>query len=279
MSDYVWNKKPATFVDFGLTPEEEERAKALHKQIIVFDALVEVSYYDGFIENCQKGGLTVGSYSIGVAGLAKMQGRTTELLTKPRDWWSAEALVKDIAFVYKLIHERPDELMLCLNVADVHKAKEVGKLGFFLDVQNSDFLTHSFENLSTFYDMGLRRIQLTYSTGNYAGTGCSEPMEGGLTLWGRDLVKEVNKLGMLVDTGHCSSQTAIDAAEVSSAPITCSHAGMKSRVPNSTRTMTDEAIKAIADRGGVFGVVSAGAALVGQDKCTIHHYLDTIEAG
>jgi membrane dipeptidase len=88
----------------------------------------------------------------------------------------------------------------------------------------------------------------------------------------------MNEIGILVDTGHCTSQTLMDAVETSSKPIACSHAGMRSRAPKNPRTQTDEALKALADKGGVFGIVSTPGAINDTPKCTAADYVDTIEA-
>lgn len=278
MSYYKYMSEPAAFIDFGLTPEQEDRAKELHQSIVVFDTLMECSWYDGVLENVKRGGTTAGSFSIGTAGLPHWKGRKEGITARPEDWWTAETLVKDIAFVNRKAREHADEMMLCYSAADIQQAKKDGKTGFMLDVQNTNFLGNQPDRMEVFYDLGLRRIQLTYNRSNAAGCGCMEVSDEGLSIWGREIVEQMNEIGILVDTGHCKPQTLIDAIGASSKPIACSHAGMSSRVRN-PRTQSDDALRKLADNGGVFGIVSTPGALK-QDSayCSVNDYLDSIEA-
>lgn len=269
--------RPATVIDFGLTKAQEERAKELHKKIIVMDTLIECSWYPGMLNNMQKGGLTAGSFSIGTAGLEHWQGRTENLTGRPEDWWTAETLFKDISFVHQKVKEHSDEIMLCTSAADVRKAKAENKIGFMLDVQNANFLGNEPHNLEYFYNLGLRRLQLTYNRQNFAGSGCMDTQNSGLSIWGKELVERLNQQNMLVDTGHCKPATLNDAIDASSKPIACSHAGMSSRV-NNPRSHPDKVLKKLADKGGFFGIVSTPGALNETPFCTVKDYVDTIEA-
>jgi microsomal dipeptidase-like Zn-dependent dipeptidase len=105
-----------------------------------------------------------------------------------------------------------------------------------------------------------------------------EPRDGGVTKWGARVIGKLNDLNMLVDTAHCSSQTLLDAIEISEKPISCSHAGMRSIAPNNPRTHTDQGLKKLADSGGVFGVVGVPGTLVpGSDKATVADYINAID--
>lgn len=274
---YKFMKQKATVVDFGLTPDQESRAKELHEKIIVFDGLMECSWYDELLGHIKVGGGTAGSFSIGSAGLDRFLTRTENVTAIPEDWWTAETLVRDIAFLNKKARENDEDVMICLSAADIRKAKAEGKIGFMFDVQNVNFLGNQPDQLDIFYNLGLRRVQMTYNRQNFAGVGCMEVQDGGLSIWGKELVERLNGLNMLVDTGHCKPQTVIDAAEASSKPIACSHAGMSSRVKN-PRSQSDKAMKVVADKGGVFGVVSTPGAINDTAFCSVKDYVDTIDA-
>ncbi|KAL3905555.1 MAG: hypothetical protein SGARI_004407 [Bacillariaceae sp.] len=105
-----------------------------------------------------------------------------------------------------------------------------------------------------------------------------EAEQGFLSRHGKAAITRLNQLGMIVDTGHASSRTVLDAIEASATEIACSHAGMTSRCPTNPRTQTDEAIQAVAASGGIFGIVSTPGALNGQDTCSVQDYVDTIDA-
>ena len=174
--------------------------------------------------------------------------------------------------------EHSDEMVICHTAADIRQAKADGKVGFTFDVQNTNFIGNQTDRVKVMRDLGVRRIQMTYNRQNAAGVGCMEKRDGGLSIWGSEVIGLMNDLGVLVDTGHCMPQTVVDAVDASNKPIACSHAGMKSVVPTNPRTQSDEALRKLADNGGVFGLVSTPGALNGQDLCTVSDYLDSIEA-
>ena len=277
MSYYASMKRPATVIDFGLTPEQEERAKTLHDDILIFDSLMECTWYDGLIDNIKRGGRACGSLSMGSIGLNRFQGKTELIDFRDEDWWSGNTLLKDIAFINAKAREYADDIMLCYTAADLRRVKNEGKIGMMIDVQNTEYVGKNLDHIEMFYNLGLRRSQLTYNSTVAAGAGCMERTNQGLSNLGRDMVARMNEVGMLVDTGHCHSSTLLDAIDASSKPIACSHAGMASRC-NNPRTQTDEALKKLADHGGVFGIVSTPGAINGTDRCTVKDYVDTIEA-
>ena len=277
MGYYKFMERSASRIDFDLSPAQEEHARQLHSEILVFDGLMECSWYDGLVTQLKRGGTTAGSLSIGNFGYHRWQGKTEDIDARLDDWWSADTLFSDIGFVNAKISEHSDDLVLCLNSADIAQAKKDGKVGIMLDVQNTEFAGKDPDRLETFYNLGLRRAQLTYTMTGPAGAGCMETRNSGLSNFGADMIEKMNEIGMLVDTGHCHSSTLMDALDVSQVPITCSHAGMASRCKN-PRTQTDEALVKLADNGGVFGIVSTPGAITGTDKCSVKDYVETIDA-
>ena len=173
--------------------------------------------------------------------------------------------------------ENGHKISLCRNAADLEAARAAGRIGVMLDVQNTVFIGNDTGLLEAYRQAGISRVQLTYNRTVPAGTGCMEPRDGGLTLFGREVVERLNELGMLVDTGHCSPLTLMDAVDVSSGPIACSHAGLRSVAPTIRRTQPDEALKKLADNGGVFGVVSYPPTLTNRARCTVADYVANIE--
>lgn len=277
-SYFKYHTEPATVLDFGLTPDQEERAKELHKKLIIFDGEFEVTWHDQIPDNVLKGGGSGGSFTVGVAGLENFHGLKSDFQVRRSDWWAESTLIKDIGYIGDKVRQHPDNLMPCYTAADYRRAKAEGKVGIMLDVQNTTSFGNNASALSDYYKLGIRRVQLTYNFNIFSGTGCMEPFDGGLSIFGKEVVEQLNDLNMLVDTAHCSSQTVIDAVEASSKPISCSHAGLKSLTPTNPRTQSDEAIQKVADNGGVFGIVSTPGALVGGPNCTVHDFVNSIEA-
>jgi len=128
--------------------------------------------------------------------------------------------------------------------------------------------------VETWYNLGVRLMHLTYSRRNFVGDGCAEPANGGLSELGRDLVRKMNEVGIIVDTPHSGIQTTLDAAKVSQRPIMASHTGARA-ILNHMRCKTDEEIKAIAGTGGLIGVY-AYPNMLGPDA-TLNTMLDHID--
>ena len=104
-----------------------------------------------------------------------------------------------------------------------------------------------------------------------------DPRDGGVTAFGREAIERMNELGVIVDTGHTSPLTLVDAIEISSKPITCSHAGMRSVAPTNPRTHPDDALRALADAGGVFGVVGVPGTLANSEYASVTDFVDQID--
>lgn len=102
-------------------------------------------------------------------------------------------------------------------------------------------------------DFGVRVIQLTYNRRGELGDGCLEPQDSGLTPFGRTVVEHMNQLGMLVDLSHCGRRTTTEAIATSKKPVSITHAGCAA-VADTPRNKTDDALKSLADRGGVVGI-------------------------
>ena len=275
MPDCAFMHKPATVVDFGLSPEQEQRANALHERILVFDGLLECTWYDEAIALFKAGGVTGGNLSLGVTDMHGWRRGDSF----PSDlWWSWQAMTHDLNALAELIAAHPEELMACAGAEELRQAKASGRVGLIPGVQNADFLNRDIRRLDEAHALGLRIVQLTYNRANHLGAGCMEPERAqfGLSRFGEEVVGRMNELGLLVDTGHCSTPTLLAALDASSKPIACSHAGLRAKV-NQPRSHPDEALRRLAGRGGVFGVVSAPGALNGRDRCHVNDYLDNLE--
>ena len=275
---YKYHHAPASSVDFGLTPEQELRSAELHKTLFIFDGLQETTYFDGLYDNILAGtGAGVGGgFTIGAFPLEKVHGFTDNLELDRDDWWTRATLDNGFAFQRNQEKKHSEKLKICYNIADVRAAFAEGKIAMLLDVQNTYFMGNDETLLDHYYKEGLRRVQLTYNRTVLTGSGCMEPRDGGLTVFGKTVVERLNELNMMVDTGHSSPLTLMDAIDVSSKPICCSHAGLRSVVPGNPRSHPDKALVKLADNGGVFGVVGVPGALVGSTRCHVSDFVDNI---
>lgn len=152
------------------------------------------------------------------------------------------------------IKRHPNDLFLATTSRDVPRAQREGKIGILLGVEGGHMIDSSIEVLRQLYRLGARYLGLTHS-GNTPWAGAAEYPDGpkGLTDFGRQVVREMNRLGMMVDTAHASDRSFYDALDASSAPILNTHAACR-RVANHPRNLTDDMLKALAQNGGVLGV-------------------------
>jgi membrane dipeptidase len=193
------------------------------------------------IERALAGGLTAMNTTIGVGGIASGVDDLRSLLNAMYGYQ-----------VYFRLHA--DQLMPIETVADIGAAKRTGRLGIIFGVQNiAPKIDGDLTLLWNLYKLGLRIAQLTHNDRNALGCGCLEDDDTGLTQFGKAAVREMNRIGMLVDLAHGGMKTARDAIDCSETPIIISHANARG-LTGHRRNATDEVIRALAARGGVIGV-------------------------
>jgi membrane dipeptidase len=131
--------------------------------------------------------------------------------------------------------------------------KASGKVGILLGIQNAEHF-RKVDDVDYFYGLGQRVSQLTYNARTLIGNGSTERRDDGLSDFGVGIVERMNKVGMAVDVSHCGDKTTLDAFEVSKKPVLITHSNCRALNPNHPRCKTDEAIKAMAAKGGVMGI-------------------------
>lgn len=151
------------------------------------------------------------------------------------------------------LHRWPDAFLQARTVADIRRAKAAGRMGLVLGFQDTTPLEGDLANLDTFRNFGIGVIQLTYNVRNLVGDGCLEPANGGLSRFGRQVVERMDELRILVDLSHCGKATTADGIRASRRPVAITHSGCNA-VARHPRGKDDEELRALADRGGVFGV-------------------------
>lgn len=189
---------------------------------------------------------------------------------------SFEASVRAIAQAYAFVGALEGELIPVLRAADIERAHAEGKCGLVLDFQNTTPYGDDPSRVALFYNLGIRMVQLTYNLQNLVGDGCTEACQGGLTFFGREVVRALNDLNILVDVSHCSEQVGWDALKVSTAPIVVSHSASKA-VAYHDRGKSDELAKAVADRGGYFGVVVVPGFISERPDATLDDFCRHVE--
>ena len=162
------------------------------------------------------------------------------------------------------------------TAVDIERAKAEGQTGVILGWQNASPIEGDLSRLALFHSLGVRIIQLTYNERNLLGNGCWERNDDGLSSFGADAVREMNRLGVLIDLSHVGDRTTLDAIELSGQPVSCTHSNARSFF-NHQRNKTDEALRLIAEMGGVIGATSWPPFLRNGFESTLQDYGDAVE--
>jgi len=158
---------------------------------------------------------------------------------------------------------RPELCAFAASPDEVERVAATGRRVIMTGVENGYAVGEDLANVKAFYDRGARYISLTHSGHNQIGDSSSDrnpPRSGGLSAFGRQVVAEMNRLGMMVDVSHSATTTFWDVVKLSKAPIIASHSGCKA-VNDVDRNLDDEQLKAVANNGGVVQIVALGSYL------------------
>lgn len=191
--------------------------------------------------------------------------------------WKWTDVIHDIGIRLSDIHHQ-DTIMPCLKVEDIRRAHRDGRVALVLCLESATPIENELDRIDVLYGLGVRSLGICYSESNMLGGGMGETYRtAGLSDFGYYAVKRMNKLGMLIDVGHTNDQTVLDTVEASDDPIYNSHSGPSSIAQG--HTMSDEAIKAMAEKGGLIGVGGAGRGLSTEKNPVgnIESYMEVIE--
>ncbi len=153
---------------------------------------------------------------------------------------------------------------LVSTVDELLAAQQQGRLVVGFDLEDTNPLGGEIGMVQAYYDLGVRSMLLTYNAENLAGFGCHAPDDTGLTEFGRSVVHEMNRVGMMVDVSHCGYRTSMDALELSASPVIFSHSAMRG-VWDHERNIRDDQARACAATGGVIGINGVGIFLGDND--------------
>jgi membrane dipeptidase len=185
-----------------------------------------------------------------------------------------------IAVLCMEINESPN-LMLCATCDDIKMAKNSGKIGFILGMEGAEPLGRDILLLRIFHALGLRVLGLTHALRNYAAdpaplSPTTTGQAGGLSEFGLNLVQEANELGIVIDVSHLNDHSFWDVLENSKAPVMASHSNCRA-VFDHPRGLTDEQIRAIAEKGGVIGINACAMLVSGRKDATVGQLLDHLD--
>ncbi|MDF6040873.1 dipeptidase [Streptomyces sp. JH14] len=152
-----------------------------------------------------------------------------------------------------LIRANSDDLMGVRTAADLYRARTEGRIGVIYGFQNGVAVGDDLSRIDTFQELGVRVFQLTYNQTNHLGDGSMATENRGLTPFGREVVEAVNESRMMVDLSHSGENTCLEAARISTRPVSINHTGCRA-LTDLPRNKTDEELRLVASRGGFVGI-------------------------
>jgi membrane dipeptidase len=163
------------------------------------------------------------------------------------------------------------------SVAEIDAAKREGRVGIVYGFQNATPFGRDERHVAVFHSLGVRIVQLAYMTGNLLADGCLEPRDAGLTLFGRAVIDELDRLGMLIDLSHVGERSTREAIDHAAGPVAFTHANCRA-IANTPRNKRDDVLHALAARGGVVGFTSLPGFVANDPReATLDRYLDHID--
>jgi membrane dipeptidase len=253
----------SVYTTFGGIRKMKDRIKNIKKQSIItdnafgFEPEIEVNYKWDVIEQFRTSGFS--HLSISIATDMTSLATTTHYLSKTT----------------RYIENNSDKYILVKKFSDIAEAKKAGKLAISYMFQGSNPLEKNIDMVDVYKDLGVYSLLLSYNIQNAVGTGCTENIDSGLSIFGRALIKRMNNAGVLIDCSHTGVQTSLDAMEFSTAPVIFSHSNVKA-IHDHPRNLTDEQIIACAATGGFIGINGNGP-LLGEAQASIKKYVDHID--
>ncbi len=175
---------------------------------------------------------------------------------------------------WHLVARRHENIVIVEAVDDIRNAKQEHQAALLLAAQDGDFIGDKLHRIEAFYRLGLRMMLPAYNRSNFICSGCLDCTDSGLTSFGKLVVDECNRVGLLLDCSHISYRASMEMMERSRQPVVFSHSNAKALVDN-PRNITDEQIKTCAAVGGVIGVVAWGPLLL-QEGATQQPTIDDV---
>lgn len=221
-------------------------------------------------------GLQCGRYDAQI--LRDLQAKAVTAVTITASFWEDALETMDaIATWNDLIRDNGDVALLVRTAADIEDAAASGRVGIVLGTQNSSLFNDRLGFVEHFWHMGVRIVQLTYNNQNAIGGSCYEPTDSGLSRFGREVVTEMNRVGMMADLSHVGDRTTEDTIEHSQRPVLINHANSRA-IYDHPRNKSERVIDALVAHGGVLGVCTynniagqyAGSAQGAADLISLH---------
>jgi len=260
----------------------KEQALEIAQKYVLVDSHIDVPYRveNGWVDvtkateggdfdypRAKKGGLNLPFMSIFTpAGMEKEDGDASE---------SYELANRLIDSVEALAARAPDKFMLVYSVADAEKAVQTGRIGLPMGMENGSPINHKLENVRFFADRGIRYITLAHGLSNHISDSSYDDnlQWNGLSPFGKQVVAEMNRVGIMIDISHVTDEAFFQVMELSKVPVIASHSSPRHFTPGWERNMSDEMIKALAKNDGVIQI-NFGSSFLRQEARVWYDTMD-----
>lgn len=175
----------------------------------------------------------------------------------------------------RLFERHPDLILPGRSASDIDIARQTGRTAIFFGFQNPSPIEDDIGLVEIVHMLGARFMQLTYNNQSLLATGCYETEDTGITRMGRQVIKEMNRVGLVVDMSHSGDRSTIEAADLSARPIAITHANPHDWAP-ALRNKKDDVIRAVTQRGGMFGFSLYPHHLRDKSGCTLQSFCEMI---
>jgi membrane dipeptidase len=229
------------------------------------------------LEAMQHGGVTAKQIHICLDGLLWANREDFLASATLEEGYLRRALVA-MDYIYWQVEQSKGRIIIALEPQDILRAKGQGAIALLLGSEGSRLLENRIEVLRILYRLGLRHLQLSWAWETAVGAPQRDQGGRGLTGFGREVIREMNHLGMIVDVAHLAYQSMYEALETSSMPVHCSHSGAAALNPEWPQMLPDDLIRAIAAQGGLIGIhFMSHLVKPGRHKATLAELMTQFE--
>ncbi len=191
-------------------------------------------------------------------------------------WENFRETIHNITAWHRQFERCADVIMPVRSADDIREAKRLGKLGILFGFQNCSPMEDDLALIQVLHELGVRIMQLSYNNQSPLATGCYEESDPGITRFGRQAIREMNRVGMLIDMSHSAERSTLHAIELSERPITITHAN-PSAFHEALRNKSDTVLKELGQSGGMLGFSLYPFHLKGGADCTLEQFCQMIE--
>jgi len=192
-------------------------------------------------------------------------------------WENSREAMDNIGAWRREFKEHSDLIAPVHTASDIERARQSGKVGIVLGCQNCSPIDDNLTMVAALHEQGVRIMQLSYNNQSLLATGCYEKADSGITRFGREVIREMNRVGMLIDMSHSAEISTLEAIELSSRPIAITHANPLSFHP-AVRNKSDKVLRALGESGGMLGTSLYPFHLRNGADCTLQDYCEMIYA-